>query len=187
MKPDPSDRDPPPGAFVSDGLAITMRGPLSPAERETLRAYWAEALGSAVDPGATIKRPLAPVLSSPTAPHTRRVVSTGTEGPAPDYRLLGVLGKGGMGVVHQARQGDLDRLVAVKMLLADLAHDPTARSKFRSEAVATGELQHPNIVPIYELGQTEDARLFYAMPQVRGQTWKPHDRNRKHLSIYSAV
>src|SRR5262245_22842004 len=69
-----------------------------------------------------------------------------------DYDLLGVLGEGGMGVVYNARQASIDREVAVKMLKPEMKGSAVHRRKFLSEVAVTGELDHPNIVPIYDLG-----------------------------------
>jgi WD40 repeat protein/serine/threonine protein kinase len=88
-----------------------------------------------------------------------------------DYDLLGVLGEGGMGVVYNARQASIDREVAVKMLKADMAANPSQRRKFLSEAAVTGELDHPNIVPIYDLGENAEGALFYSMKKVTGTPW----------------
>ena len=88
-----------------------------------------------------------------------------------DYDLLNLLGEGGMGMVYAARQASIDRLVAIKMLKPDTAKDTTQRNKFLSEAAVTGDLEHPNIVPIYDLGRNEEGALFYAMKRVQGTPW----------------
>jgi WD40 repeat protein len=88
-----------------------------------------------------------------------------------DYELLEVIGKGGMGVVYSARQASVDRMVAVKMIRPTAAADAERREKFLSEAVVTGDLDHPNIVPIYELGTNENDALFYSMKRVQGTPW----------------
>ncbi|HEX3726823.1 MAG TPA: serine/threonine-protein kinase, partial [Pirellulales bacterium] len=91
--------------------------------------------------------------------------------PGADYELLEVIGKGGMGVVYSARQASVDRIVAVKMIRPKAAADQQRREKFLSEAVVTGDLDHPNIVPIYELGSNEENALFYSMKRVQGTPW----------------
>jgi len=93
------------------------------------------------------------------------------QGVRSDYELMSQLGEGGMGVVYAARQASIDRTVAVKMLKPAGAEDPEARSKFLSEAVVTGDLEHPNIVPIYDVGKNEAGSLFYSMKRVKGTPW----------------
>ena len=90
---------------------------------------------------------------------------------APDYELLNVIGEGGMGVVYAARQSAIARTVAVKMLKSGDAQSIEQREKFISEAVVTGELDHPNIVPIYDLGSNDAGALFYSMKRVKGTPW----------------
>src|SRR5262249_53765347 len=71
------------------------------------------------------------------------------------YQILGVLGQGGMGVVYQAEQTGLKRLVALKMILAGPHARPEERARFRIEAEAVARLQHPNIAQIYEVNESE--------------------------------
>jgi tetratricopeptide (TPR) repeat protein len=100
------------------------------------------------------------------------VTSIGTLAPADaDYELMGKLGEGGMGTVYAARQAAIGRLIALKMIKPEHAADGHARSKFLAEAVVTGDLDHPNVVPIYDLGMGADGQLFYAMKQVQGEAW----------------
>lgn len=89
----------------------------------------------------------------------------------PGYEVLDELGRGAMGVVHRARQLDLDRVVAVKMLLAGRYANAKELARFCNEAEAVAKLQHPNIVQIFDVGQQED-RPFLALEFVEGGTLK---------------
>ena len=88
-----------------------------------------------------------------------------------DYVLLNLLGEGGMGKVYNARQTSVDRSVAVKMLKVKSKKLREQQAKFLTEAVVTGDLAHPNIVPIYDVGQDEEDALFYSMKHVTGNPW----------------
>jgi serine/threonine-protein kinase len=89
------------------------------------------------------------------------------------YTLLTELGRGGMGVIYKARQLSLDRFVAVKMIRSAEWATPEERSRFRWEAETVAALDHPNIVPIYEVGETAAAdgtRLpYFSMKLVEGE------------------
>jgi WD40 repeat protein len=88
-----------------------------------------------------------------------------------DYELVSELGRGAMGVVYAARQASINRSVAVKMLAPQLVQEQKHRDQFLAEAVVTGELDHPNIVPIYDLAKNQDGALFYSMKHVKGTPW----------------
>jgi hypothetical protein len=87
------------------------------------------------------------------------------------YRIDGTLGEGGMGTVYRATQLSLERVVALKVLTAELSADPAFRERFRREGLLQAALDHPHIVTVYEAGET-DNRLFLAMRMVEGPTLK---------------
>src|SRR5262249_2314026 len=78
----------------------------------------------------------------------------------PGYSVLGELGRGGMGVVYQARHLALDRVVALKMILPDAWFGNQERQRFRNEAEAVAAPQHPNIVQIFEIGEHRGRPFF---------------------------
>ncbi len=92
-------------------------------------------------------------------------------GMPPRYRIDGVIARGGMGAVLKGRDPDLGRDVALKVLHDDLRDDPDMIRRFIEEAQIGGQLQHPGIVPIYELGTCGDQRPFFSMRLVKGQTF----------------
>ncbi|MEM6471101.1 MAG: protein kinase, partial [Planctomycetota bacterium] len=102
---------------------------------------------------------------------TRRIASLGEQVDG-DYQLTEVIGEGSMGKVWSARQASLDRHVAVKIPRPELAAAGSlGEGQFISEVVVTGKLEHPNIVPIYELGRDTKGTPFYAMKHVQGLAW----------------
>ncbi|HEY4594663.1 MAG TPA: protein kinase, partial [Thermoanaerobaculia bacterium] len=86
------------------------------------------------------------------------------------YRVLEYTGGGGMGVVYKAEDLRLARTVALKFLPPELTRDPDAKSRFLQEARAASVLDHPNICTIHEVGETDDGRLYLAMPYYDGET-----------------
>ena len=88
------------------------------------------------------------------------------------FRILRPHAKGGLGEVFVALDQELHREVALKQILEPYADDPVSRSRFLREAVITGGLEHPGIVPIYGLQHDLDGRPFYAMRLVRGESLK---------------
>ena len=84
------------------------------------------------------------------------------------YEIQARIGEGGMGVVYKARQTTIDRVIALKMLNAQVAGDPTWVQRFANEARACSRLQHPNTIRMFDFGQTPDGRLFMTMEFLDG-------------------
>ncbi len=99
---------------------------------------------------------------------SERPASGNFERPTVDgYEILDELGRGGMGVVYKARQIKLDRIVALKMVLAGAHAGPDQLARFHTEAQAVAHLQHPNIIQIYEVGE-QSGLPFFALEFVDG-------------------
>jgi serine/threonine-protein kinase len=105
-----------------------------------------------------------------------RTAGSGWQDPLPEagqwlgeFELLDVIGWGGMGIVYRARQPKLNRLVALKMIRADGSADPAEVRRFRTEAEVVAGLEHPSIVPVYEVGE-RDGLLYLSMRLVEGGT-----------------
>ncbi len=86
------------------------------------------------------------------------------------YQLMGEIARGGMGAVLKGRDTDLGRDLAIKVQLEAHKGDPEMLRRFVEEAQIGGQLQHPGIVPVYELGTFADKRAFFAMKLVQGRT-----------------
>lgn len=84
------------------------------------------------------------------------------------YEILGVLGQGGMGAVYQARDRELDRLIALKVIRPELATDPAILQRFKQELILARNITHKNVVRIYDLGEAEGIR-FISMEYVDGE------------------
>jgi tRNA A-37 threonylcarbamoyl transferase component Bud32 len=86
----------------------------------------------------------------------------------PQLEIIELIGKGGMGAVYKARQPDLDRLVALKILPREIGADPAFSERFTREARALAKLSHPNIVTVYDFGRTADGLFYFLMELVDG-------------------
>jgi serine/threonine protein kinase len=111
------------------------------------------------------------------------------------YRFLGEIARGGMGVILKGHDNDLGRDVAVKVLHKELSARPEILHRFVEEAQIGGQLQHPGIVPVYEMGLTGDQRPYFTMKLVKGRTLAAflaerqdaRDMRRRLLDIFESV
>jgi serine/threonine protein kinase/WD40 repeat protein/Flp pilus assembly protein TadD len=131
--------------FIDDHERMRQAAPLPPSARDT----------ATLSPGGTPTCECAPPLE------TIRYFG--------DYELLEEIARGGMGVVYRAKQVSLHRIVAVKMILAGELASPADVQRFHTEAEAAAGLDHPNIVPIYEVGQ-HAGQHYFTMKLVEGGT-----------------
>ncbi len=115
--------------------------------------------------------------------------------PSIRYRIDGEIARGGMGSVLKGRDPDLGRDVALKVLRDDFRDQPAMVCRFVEEAQIGGQLQHPGIVPIYELGTMADRRPFFSMKLVKGHTLShllnqreaPADDVPRFLAIFESI
>jgi tetratricopeptide (TPR) repeat protein/predicted Ser/Thr protein kinase len=148
--------------------------------------------GDAVGAGALTPPPLsnAPLSDAPTLPHGTPIPGASPAVPYSGevlpssisaflslqpgvlfggrYEILGVLGQGGMGAVYKARDRELDRLIALKVIRPELATDPAILQRFKQELILSRNITHKNVVRIYDLGEAEGIR-FISMEYVDGE------------------
>src|SRR6202140_1175298 len=150
--------------------------------------------GNIVGAGALTPPPLSnpPLSDAPTLPHgspipgTTQALPYARSGPPSvggisafqslqpgvlfggRYEILGVLGQGGMGAVYKARDRELDRLIALKVIRPELATDPAILLRFKQELILSRNITHKNVVRIYDLGEAEGIR-FISMEYVDGE------------------
>jgi serine/threonine protein kinase len=106
-------------------------------------------------------------LSDEAVDHLRAVAELPDFGGT-RYRIIREIGRGGMGVIYEAEEPELERRVAVKVLATELVSRHAAE-RMREEARVVARLEHPGIVPLHDVGTLADGRVFYAMKLVRGR------------------
>jgi eukaryotic-like serine/threonine-protein kinase len=177
----PTDRESQLAALIDGLLADARAGrPVSidavaaahPELADELRELWdvaalADAFGSQQleSNGSSDRAPTALAASTATRPPRLSVGHL----QFTDYEILEELGRGGMGVVYRARQKSLNRIVALKIVLRGATATQADLARFRGEAETAARLNHPNIVPVYEVGQ-HDGLPYFTMKYVPGTT-----------------
>src|SRR4051812_24309441 len=111
----------------------------------------------------------------------------GTRMIADKYRLDRLLGRGGMGAVYEGTHVDLDRRVAIKLLLPDFTADSDALERFRREARAAARLNHPNVADTYDYGVLPEGGAYIVMEMVEGQTLREYMDAAAPLTIGEAA
>ena len=157
-------------AALDEYLRVLERGGVPPDVESLVASHpdLADELRSYVDSLKLLHQVTAGLRPLPT-----RAEPTG-DGAMParrlgDYDILREIGRGGMGVVYEARQLSLNRAVALKVLPFAAMLDEKQIARFRNEAQAAAQLHHPNIVPVYAVGQERGVHYF-AMQYVEGQS-----------------
>ena len=157
-----------------------------------LEQVWASAAGSSANPMQSLSAASMQALDSIFEQvAVRKVLDANSSGLSDaDYRIVDKLGEGGMGIVFTARQTAVDRLVALKAAKPKFQKSRDARKRFLYEAQITADLDHSNIVPIHDLGVSEDGMLFYSMKIVDGDQWSQvmgNQTREQNLDIFMKV
>src|SRR5262245_22202115 len=151
MSPSPEPRDPP---SELPPTCLTSPPTVTPAEEA---------------PGTGAVPPTVPLQETPAsaAPPSW----PGGRGRLEDYQIEEEVGRGGVGVVYKARDTDLNRTLAVKVLKEEHRGQPELERRFLEEAQLTAQLQHPGIPPVHEVGRARDGRPFFAMKLIKGRNF----------------
>jgi serine/threonine-protein kinase len=156
--------------LLGDYLAALEQG-TAPSRREFLAAHpeFAEELAEFLADEDRFDAAVAPLMGRSSSSGNSKTITVmpRTGQTLGSYELLEELGRGGMGVVYKARQKGVNRLVALKMIGTGPWTTPADLQRFRLEAAAIAEMDHPHIVPLYEVGE-EEGQPFYSMKWVEG-------------------
>ncbi|MFO0957306.1 MAG: serine/threonine-protein kinase [Isosphaeraceae bacterium] len=147
----------------------------APSRPDSLEAGMAAAFGRKAGPPRSTLGGLRPVLLREAEGESAHVVRPKSDAMPPKeevgdrYQISGEIARGGMGAVLRGRDVDLGRDLAIKVLLEKYADRPDVARRFVEEAQIGGQLQHPGVVPIYDIGRFGD-RPFFTMKLVKGET-----------------
>jgi formylglycine-generating enzyme required for sulfatase activity/serine/threonine protein kinase len=133
--------------------------------------------GRDIDPGVSLdpaeqQKPRAPQTGA-SDPIVQKIAQHSS--PSPRYTFKGEVARGGMGAILKVWDGDLRRNLAMKVILGeheDPAEDPQRIARFLEEAQVTGQLDHPGIVPVHELGVSPDGRVYFTMRLIHGRDFQ---------------
>ncbi|MFC1582070.1 protein kinase [Planctomycetota bacterium] len=113
-------------------------------------------------------------------PSNGRISGVPQQGMKDKYELLDEINRGGMGVIFRARQKSLDRILALKVMLSSAFASPKARQRFMQEAHTLAQLQHPNIIRVYDSGEYEDT-YYFAMDYIDGMDLSDYARENRAI------
>lgn len=126
-----------------------------------------------------------PANAAPTRPGPGSSAQTRVD--IPGYQLFDVVGQGGAGVVYRAQRKSDGSVTAVKVLRREFCFDSLMLNRFEREIQAISMLRHPNIVRVFDVGQSTDGRPFYSMEFLRGKTLKETLQTPPRLSVHQAI
>ena len=162
-----------PAAASDATLPPSNNSTVTPADAPTLKPPAGGTLPPGLPSDATLDPNSAQAQAYREAAHSAPPIGSGpsivTGASFGHYQLLEPIAKGGMGIVYKARQRNLNRIVAIKMILAGQFADQTDIDRFYAEAEAAAALSHPNIVAIHEIGEVQ-GQHFFSMDYIDGQS-----------------
>lgn len=158
-------------AMLLDRYVSELEAGSAPSVAELVERYpeFAAILPEYLEGLEKIQQSMAQTAASATTPNPEEASESQTPRQIGEYTIERVIGRGGMGVVYEARQASLNRRVALKVLPFAAVLDQRQISRFRTEAQAAAGLHHPNIVPVFAVGQERGVH-FYAMQFIEGQS-----------------
>jgi serine/threonine protein kinase len=143
--------------------------------KRIVQDIWGETLTGDELPEQTIRPPSQATPGGKSSAFTIPTLALSVKGrrddPEAAHEIISKLGEGGMGTVYLGQQRSMGREIAIKQLKKGAA-TPETEAQFLAEARATGYLDHPNIVPVYDVATDPQGNPFYTMKRVRGVSWK---------------